>query len=231
MEQRCQRSDSNKARRFSFGNTMVFVCGHIWQLLCLLMALIIFAQMWYIVELRQHRLNLGSLNRMFLETQSERFVEYENSFVLPSVAYKYSSEGKFKEALAWADLCVNLYGDSGESWRRVVLEDRGDIYFKMGDYLNAVQDYSSAIDTDVKKTIDLDTGKPKPPYLGSIRTLYFKRGMAYRNSGNDQKAVEDFRLGIMWTTHSRRELCDILQHCEISLLPEELYQYLEQHEE
>ena len=197
----------------------------------LFLLVVIAYETYYIVSLKNINKSLFMQHKEFMRRQREVLVEYENSFALIGIIHKYSSEGKFKEALAWADLCVNLYGDGEWSWRELVLMQRGDMYFKMGDYLNAVQDYSSAIDTNVKKTIDLDTGKPKPPYLRPNHALYFKRGMAYRNSGNDQKAVEDFRLGIMWTEYSRGELCDILQHCEISLLPEELYQYLEQHEE
>ena len=171
---------------------------------------------YYIVLLKfQHRQSVTSFNEL-MQWYRSRCVEYENSFRLCDLVEQYSTKGELKKALAWADLCVSLFDESDDSWYQAALEQRGNVYFKMQDYPNAIKDYSCAIGID---SINF------PKY-----DLYFKRGMAYKNIGLDKEAVDDFCYGIMLVKrrNGNMRLRDALNSEEL-IRYEDLFQYLKQH--
>jgi len=81
-------------------------------------------------------------------------------------AEKLSDSGKGKEALVKIDSAIAVDRTYGNAWAA-----RGDVNFSLGNYVQCISDYSTAI----------SIFSPIPPYTG---ILYTQRALAYQSMGN-----------------------------------------------
>ena len=154
----------------------------------LLFSVVIVCETFYIAVLRHQCNQIVAQQNSITQWYTSQCVQRDDSFAHCDLVQEHLTKEELRKALAWANLCVSLYGDGETSWRRRVFEQRGDVYFAMQDYPNAIKDYTSAIATDSENT--------HFPNILSHYPVYFKRGMSYRNAGLDKEAVDDFCHGI-----------------------------------
>ena len=198
---------------------------HVLLILFLLFIVCFVLEAYYIIILKTRTLELETELSKFtvleeiLRNKGVRYIELENYYDLSAVPRMYAAKGELDKALAWADLYVNLRGDRVLYFVEAPLEVRGDIYYAMQNYQDAINDYSSAIDIYISVSSDSD----------SYEWYYLfcpKRGMAYKSLGNTNKAVDDFCCALRHAINNSKKVLAYFPP-----LSEDIYQYLEVHQD
>ena len=125
------------------------------------------------------------LLKEFIENQEKNFVEYDNSFRILDVINRYVAQKKYNRALAWADLHVSLCRDSDYSWQVNAYEQRATVLLAMGEYANAINDHTRAIELESKATYH------------TLEYLLLKRGYAYLLNNELDLGTKDICAGIV----------------------------------
>ena len=159
-----------------------------------------------------------AIKEKFRRYQGVLYAYLENEQDLSVVPRMYAAKGELDKALAWADLYVNLYGDGVPFSGEVALAVRGDIYYAMQNYQDAIKDYSSAI--------DLISGCSDSYYRRLFALYATKRGKAYKALGDTKKAVDDFCFAIRHMMNTNENSLE-----DAPPLLEDIYQYLETHQD
>ena len=203
------------------------------SILLILFAIIISIESYYIFYLREccHRQVL--VFHKFFERQQKDFVEYKNPFATISFVMGYLHQGDLKKSLAWANLIIDTLPDNSDglyngSWLLYMCNLRGDVYYKMGDYVKAIDDYSAVLDIDAQNIGFLSLSSKNT--LTPKYNIYIKRAMAFRNLGEDKNAIKDFCYGIILAKNSHRTIFSKFDDYGLSFvapLPDDLLNYLE----
>ena len=143
----------------------------------------------------------------------EAMADYNKAIELsPTLLYAYnnrgllySRRGEYDRAIA--DYSKALTAGAGMYSSRPFI-NRGDAYFLKGDYRGAIADYTKAIKLDpadfLRNNLNFSTYRgddatARSEYRKAISGAYYKRGLAYRRTGQMEKAAADQRkaIGIM----------------------------------
>ena len=125
------------------------------------------AYMWRATAYEQ----AGQLGKALIdyETALKKSNSYEYRFHIARILEK---QGKFREGIEEMTAVIKQNPEEDEAWNR-----RGTLYCKIGNYKEAVSDYTKALATS----------------YGSQETIYRARGKAYEKLGQKDLAQKDFK--------------------------------------
>jgi tetratricopeptide (TPR) repeat protein len=113
----------------------------------------------------------GQLDKALADyrTAMQKSNNYEYRFHTARVLQK---QGKMEDAVSEMTAIIKVNPEEDEAWNK-----RGNLYFSMGKYKEAVKDFTEALATN----------------FGSNETIYRSRGRAYEKLGQKDLAQKDFR--------------------------------------
>ena len=207
-----------------------------WKVSLLLLFVIIIAiEAYYILALRSYCYRQEALFYEALEWYQKHDQECPYSSLLGNGQFVlgYLSQGNLQKALAWSNLIIDT-DDGGlfdGSLLLYVYNLRGDTYYKMGEYVKAIDDYSTVINVHAQNA-DYISLSPMDGHYPKYNT-YIKRAMAFRNCGDDKSAVKDFCYGVILNKNSNSDILskfdDNGQSFVLPPSPDDLLDYLEKH--
>ena len=173
-------------------------------------------------EFNQYSMGFGVSDRYYnrgnayyeMGADDKSMADYNKAIELsPALLYAYSNRGllyyrKGEYDRAIADYTKALTAEDGVFTTRPLI-NCGDAYFMKGDYKRAIADYTKAIKLAPAAFLDNmyynahvyrgNRATARAEYRKAISGVYYKRGLAYRRTGQLEKAAADQRtaIGIM----------------------------------
>ena len=198
--------------------------------LLVLLTVIVVVQSCRIVDIHnRHRADFKAFNEAIQKYYKNHIDPYD-AFATSSQAQGCLHAGKLKDALAWSNFMIELLpeGYSDPSWLKTMYTLRGDVYYAMGDYGKAIEDYSFVINLNAEDIVSASLRFPNL-YIKPVDDVFVKRANAFRSLRETKSAVKDFCDGILFS----KDLQDRTRNKPIKAvlppLPDDLLEYLEEH--
>jgi len=210
----------------------------LWAIL-LLFAAVIVCESCYIVVLRQQGKQRVAQQNELIRYYTTHRIDYKNTFTTSSIAHGSLLKGDLKNALAWSNFVIDTFKDDSykedidgykgdTSWPIYMHDIRGDVYYAIGDYAKAIDDYSIVINLNAKE-IEYASLRFPELYRRPKYDVYIKRANAFRNFGDARSAIQDFCNGILLAKDAQDRTRDNAVPAVFPPLPDDLLDYLEKH--